>query len=107
MPERSLSSTTMRFGVILGITAVALVILGPFINGNFGVGDSWASTPQPWVTAPVGATVSTAYSLLVQLCVPFSAALVGASLVMRHNQGHQKTRGQGQMKRTDPGLPGN
>ena len=107
MSERSLSSTTMRFGAILGITAVALVILGPFINGNFGVGDSWASTPQPWVTAPVGAAVSTVYSLLVQLCVPFSAALVGASLVMRHNEGRQGTGSQGQTKRTDPGLPGN
>ena len=107
MSVRSLSSTTMRFGVILGITAVALVILGPFIIGNFGVGDSWAATPQPWVTAPVGAAVSTVYSLLVQLCVPFSAALVGASLVMRHNEGRQETGGAGQMKRTDPRLPGN
>lgn len=94
MSERSLSSTVMRVGVVLGITGAALIVLGPIIIGNFGVGGVSASTTQLWVVAPVGMTVSTVYSLLVQFCVPFSAALVGASLVMRHNEGARRVGGQ-------------
>ena len=90
MSERSPAVTTMRFGVVLGIVGAALTILGPFIIRNFGMGDPWASTAQLWGIAPVGMAVTTVYSLLVQLCVPFSAALVGAALVMRHNERSRK-----------------
>lgn len=84
MSQRSLSNSTLRFGIILGIAAAALIVLGPFINGNFGVGGLPASTRELG-GASVGVAVTSLYSILTGLCLPFSAALVGASLVMRHN----------------------
>ena len=99
MSERSLAVTTMRFGVVLGVLGVALIVLGPWVIGNFGVGDSWISAELLGI-APVGVAVTTVYSVLTQFCVPFSAALVGAALVMRHNEGARKTatRDQGETR---------
>lgn len=67
----------MQAGVILGATAVLLIAFGPQIMGNFG-------TPTVIEGAPVAMAVSTTYLLVTATFVPFSAALVAASLIMRH-----------------------
>jgi Na+-driven multidrug efflux pump len=69
--------TTMRVGVMLGVIAVLLIALSPLILGNFG-------TTTVVADAPVAMAVSTVYLLVTATFLPFSAALISASLVMRH-----------------------
>ncbi|MBD8045380.1 hypothetical protein H9638_16350 [Arthrobacter sp. Sa2BUA2] len=75
----------MRFGTRLGLAAVVLIALGPFINRNFGVGDSsnFLLLPEVWATAPAAVLVSLVYLVLLVPCVLVSAALITASLVIR------------------------
>ena len=77
MEASRLSKTTMRTGRTLGATAVLLIAFGPQIMGNFG-------TPAVIEVAPVAMAVSTTYLLVTDTFLPFSAALVAASLIMRH-----------------------
>ncbi|MBD7996372.1 hypothetical protein H9639_13790 [Arthrobacter sp. Sa2CUA1] len=75
----------MRFGTRLGLAAVVLIALGPFINRNFGIGDSsnFLLLPEVWETAPAAVLVSLVYLLLLVPCVLLSATLITASLVIR------------------------
>ncbi|MHA7281578.1 hypothetical protein [Arthrobacter sp. TMS2-4] len=67
----------LRWGIVLGALAVALLLLGPVIIANLGT-----------MTVQGASTGSTLVTLLVStvpsMLLPFSAALVGAALVMRH-----------------------
>lgn len=83
--------STMRFGVTLGVAAVVLFALSPFINGNFGVGDGITPMGELWESAPVAVVVSMSYLILVVLCLLFSATLVAASLVMSHAEALDRT----------------
>lgn len=73
----NLSETTMWTGLILGATAVLLIAFSPQIMGSFG-------TTRVIEDAPVAMAVSTIYLLVTVTFLPFSAALVAASLIMRH-----------------------
>ncbi len=79
---------TLRWGILLGVAGVVLVGPGPLIIGSFG-------TTFPVEGAPVAMTVSIVYSVAIASLLPFSAALVAASLIMRNaealasNQGAQ------------------
>ncbi|MDK1327926.1 hypothetical protein [Arthrobacter sp. zg-Y1143] len=85
MSGTALARSTMRFGTRFGIAAVVLIVLGPFINRNFGVGDA-ANLLLPSIveSAPAAVLVSLMYLVLLGLCVLFGAALITASLVIRH-----------------------
>jgi hypothetical protein len=72
-----LSKSTMRVGMVLGVIAVLLLAFSPQIMGNFG-------TTRVIEGAPVAMAVSTTYLLVTATFLPFSAALVAASLIMRH-----------------------
>lgn len=84
MSAPALASSTMRFGMRLGLTAVVLLALGPFINANFGIGDSAHFLQLPWESAPVAVLVSLTHLTVLASCVLLSIALVTASLVIRH-----------------------
>lgn len=81
----ALARSTMRFGTRLGVAAVVLIALGPFINRNFGLGDnlSFLLLPEVWESAPAALLVSLTYLLLLVPCVLLSALLITASLVIR------------------------
>jgi hypothetical protein len=72
-----LPTMTMRAGIGLGAIATLLIVLNPLIIGNFG-------TTTFDEGAPVATVVTAIYLLLTGACVVFSAALVAASLIMRH-----------------------
>ena len=67
----------LRWGIILGVAGVLMLVLSPVIIGNFG-------TFYPTAGAPVAMAVTTLYSVATIALLPFSASLVAASLVMRH-----------------------
>lgn len=67
----------MRTGSGLAVIAVLLVAVGPFIIANFG-------TVTLQGAAPVAILVTTFYMLTPAVCIIFSAALIAASLIMRH-----------------------
>jgi SNF family Na+-dependent transporter len=92
MSTAMLARTTMRFGTRLGITALVLIVLGPIINRNVGVGDSLSFMPLPavWESAPVAVLVSLTYLMLLVLCVVLSAILITASLVVRHAEASEQ-----------------
>ena len=77
MESSTMPKITMRVGIALGAIAVLLIAMGPQILGNFG-------TTTVVHGAPVAMTLTTTYLLLTLTSLPFSAALIAASLVMRH-----------------------
>ena len=87
MSAAALAKATMRFGAWFGIAAVVLLVLGPFLNGNFGVADSLSSMPLSavWEVAPVAVLVSLTYLLLLVPSVLLSAMLITTSLVIRRS----------------------
>lgn len=91
MSGTALARSTMRFGTGLGIAAVILIVLGPFINRNFGVGDAMGLlTPLVWEAAPAAVLISLVYLILLVLCLLLSAALLTTSLVIRHAAASEK-----------------
>ena len=93
MSGPALASSAMRFGTRFGLAAITLLVLGPFINANFGIGDSSnvLQLPQMWEAAPVAVLVSLAYLTVLASCVLLSIALVTASLVIRHAENQEET----------------
>ncbi|WP_199276422.1 hypothetical protein [Arthrobacter sp. CAN_A2] len=67
----------MRWGIILGVVAVALLVLSPVIVANVG-------TTTLEGASPVSTAATVLVSIIPSVLLPFSAALVGAALVMRH-----------------------
>lgn len=78
MRASEISRMTMRVGIVLGSIGILLIALGPLIIGNFG-------TTVFMQDAPAAMTVMTVYLIATASYLPFSAALVGASLIMRHS----------------------
>lgn len=76
MTASNLPRMCMRTGVTLGLFAVLLPIF-PILNRNFG-------TDVVVEGAPFAMIFTTLYVFIAAACLLFSAALVGASLVMRH-----------------------
>ncbi|MBJ2119472.1 hypothetical protein I6N91_00590 [Arthrobacter sp. MSA 4-2] len=77
MTEVKMRKTVLRWGIILGVAGVLMLVFSPVIIGNFG-------TFYPGAGAPVAMAVTTLYSVATIALLPFSASLVAASLVMRH-----------------------
>lgn len=94
MSGATLAKSAMTFGVRLGIAAVVLLILGPIINTNFGIGDSlhFAPLAAVWETAPVAVMVTLTYLVLLVPCVLLSATLITASLIIRHGGASEETQ---------------
>ena len=94
MSGPALASSAMRFGTRFGLAAITLLVLGPFINRNFGIGDSSniVLLPQMWESAPVAVLVSLIYLTFLVSCVLLSIALVTASLVIRHAEASEEAR---------------
>ena len=84
----------MKSGVRFGIAAVVLLVLGPIITTNFGIGDSLISAPLSavWEAAPAAVMVTLTYLALLVPCVLLSATLVTTSLVIRHAEAGEATR---------------
>ncbi|MCQ1951479.1 hypothetical protein NNX28_16275 [Arthrobacter sp. zg-Y859] len=82
----------MRFGTRLGLAAVVLIVLGSFINRNFGIGDSRSVglIPMLWESAPAAVLISLVYLILLVLCVLLSALLITTSLVIRHAEASEE-----------------
>jgi hypothetical protein len=93
MSGATLAKSTMTFGVRFGVAAVALLVLGPLINTNFGVGNSltFLSLPEIWDTAPVAVLVSLIYMALLVTSFLLSVILVTASLIIRHSETNEKS----------------
>jgi hypothetical protein len=77
MTDVKMHEVVLRWGIILGVASVLMVVLSPVIIGNFG-------TFHPVEAAPVATAVTTLYTVATIAFLPFSASLVAASLVMRH-----------------------
>ncbi|MCC9204603.1 hypothetical protein [Arthrobacter sp. zg-Y769] len=88
MSGATLAKSAMRFGTRFGIAAVVLLVLGPFINRNFGIGDglNYLHLPALWEEAPVAVLVSLIYLLLLVTSMLLSAMLITTSLVIRHSE---------------------
>lgn len=85
MSGPAMARSTMRFGTGFGIVAAVLIVLGPFINRNFGVGDVLSLlTPMVWDSAPAAVLVSLIYLVLLVPAMMLSALLITTSLVIRH-----------------------
>lgn len=93
MSGATLAKSTMMFGVRFGIAAVALLVLGPLINTNFGVGNSltFLSLPEIWDTAPAAVLVSLIYIVLLVTNFLLSVILVTVSLIIRHSETGEKS----------------
>ncbi len=77
MTEVKMHDVVLRWGIILGVAGVLMMVFSPVILGNFG-------TFHPVEEAPVATAVTTLYTVASIAFLPFSASLVAASLVMRH-----------------------
>ncbi|MHA7218288.1 hypothetical protein ACX80L_05295 [Arthrobacter sp. MDT1-48-3] len=88
MSGATLAKSTMTFGARFGVAAVALLVLGPLINTNFGVGNSltFLSLPEIWDTAPAAVLVSLIYVVLLFTSFLLSVVLVTTSLIIRHSE---------------------
>ncbi|MDN4609593.1 hypothetical protein [Arthrobacter burdickii] len=88
MSGATLAKSTMTFGARFGVAAVALLVLGPLINTNFGVGNSltFLSLPEIWDTAPAAVLVSLIYVVLLVTSFLLFVILVTASLIIRHSE---------------------
>ena len=93
MSGPALASSAMKYGTRLGLAAAVLLVLGPFINRNFGIGDSSSIVllPHIWEAAPIAVLVSLTYLAVLASCVLLSVALVTASLVIRHAKSFEDT----------------
>ncbi|MHA7278186.1 hypothetical protein ACX80H_00335 [Arthrobacter sp. MDT2-2] len=92
MSAATSAKSTMKFGTRFGIAAIALLVLGPFLNRNFGVGDSLSFMPLPdvWESAPIAALVSLTYLILLVPCAVLSAVLITTSLVIRQAEASEQ-----------------
>ena len=70
----------MTWGVILGVGAIVLTVLAPQLTGQFGTGSAAGVAAPYWVLA--------LYSMVTVGLPPFSAAFIGAAMVMRHIDAH-------------------
>ncbi len=68
--------TTLRAGIIVGAVGAFSVILAPQIMQSLILGPSYSQA--------VGMVLQTAFQLVTLFFLPFSAALIAASLVMRY-----------------------
>ena len=75
----------MRVGIALGVIAVLLVVFSRQIIGNFGT-----TTLVDGTLLAVMVTII--HQFLITAFVAFSAALVAASLVMRHTESIMKEK---------------
>lgn len=95
MSVPALARSAMRFGITLGVAAVVLIVLGPFIIGNFGDGSDPTTFLMSWSSAPSAVVVSMTYLVLVTLSLFLSAILITASLVLRHALAAEQKSGVG------------
>lgn len=68
---------TLAAGIILGLLAVLTILLSNWFMQSIGVNALNSGNPLLVVMAQV-------YGFVTVACVPFSAALISAALVMRH-----------------------
>lgn len=71
-----LPKTTLRAGIFVGLIGAFSVILAPQIMQSLQLGPAYSQA--------VGMVLSIVFQLVTLFFLPFSAALVAASLVMRH-----------------------
>lgn len=71
-----LPGKTLRAGIIVGVIGAFAIILSPQVLQVLQLG--------PAYSAALAAVLAVAYQLVTLFFLPFSAALVSASLVMRH-----------------------
>jgi hypothetical protein len=71
-----LPRTTLRTGIIVGAIGAFSVILAPQIMQVLTLGPAYSQA--------LGMVLQVAFQLVTLFFLPFSAALVAASLVMRH-----------------------
>ena len=71
-----LPRTTLRAGIIVGAIGAFSVILAPQIMQSMQFGPAYSQA--------LGMVLQVAFQLVTLFFLPFSAALVAASLVMRH-----------------------
>jgi energy-converting hydrogenase Eha subunit G len=76
-PTRSLYRPTLRAGIIVGVIGALAMIFSNLFLQNFGV-VSFSGTNAFFVA------LTQVYLLATVACIPFSAALISAALVMRH-----------------------
>ncbi|MEV7998709.1 hypothetical protein QMY03_20450 [Arthrobacter sp. KFRI-F3372] len=79
MDQKTLSAlpkTTLRAGIIIGAAGAIAVILAPQILQSLQLGPSYSQA--------VGALLSVVFQLVTLFFLPFSAALIAGSLVMRY-----------------------
>ncbi|MDV2980329.1 UNVERIFIED_CONTAM: hypothetical protein Q9R71_24435 [Actinomycetes bacterium ARC8] len=79
MDQKTLSAlprTTLRAGIIIGAAGAMAVILAPQILQSLQLGPSYSQA--------VGALLSVVFQLVTLFFLPFSAALIAGSLVMRY-----------------------
>lgn len=84
----------MTWGVVLGLAAVLLIALGPHLVGDVLANRDGGSVPTAALTL---------YSVAGTVLPPFSAAFVGAALVMRHAESLAVTRSTADGARADQG----
>lgn len=77
MEAATMSRKTMWAGIVLGVIAVLMIAFSRLIIGNFG-------TTIVVGSSSLAVAVSMIYLLVIVSSLLFSAALVAASLVMRH-----------------------
>jgi Mg/Co/Ni transporter MgtE len=74
-----LPATTLRTGIIVGAVGAFSIILAPQIMQSLQFGPAYSQA--------LGMVLHIAFQLVTLFFLPFSAALIAASLVMRHLAG--------------------
>ncbi|WP_248763535.1 hypothetical protein [Pseudarthrobacter sp. SSS035] len=74
-----LPATTLRTGIIVGVIGAFSIILAPQIMQSLQLGPAYSQA--------LGMVLHTAFQLVTLFFLPFSAALIAASLVMRYLDG--------------------
>ncbi len=74
-----LPATTLRTGIIVGAVGAFSIILAPQIMQSLQFGPAYSQA--------LGMVLHIAFQLVTLFFLPFSAALIAASLVMRHLDG--------------------
>ncbi|MFC3300283.1 hypothetical protein FJV46_07325 [Arthrobacter agilis] len=81
MNASTLTRKTLRAGILVGLVGLAVMIAtGPWLNGLYQNGSIQPGTLM---------LLSSLISAIGSFCLPFSAALIAASLVMRHRDGSE------------------
>lgn len=75
----SLPHRTMRVGILFGIVGLFAIITSDFFFRNFGAG-----LDEARVANGLAVAFTVIYQLVISAFLPFSAALISASLVMRY-----------------------